>query len=189
MMDLQRVSEVHGWRLSLRLIEPDDAAYVHRLRTDPRYNTHLSAVTGGVAEQRTWIEAYKEREAGGQEAYYVIALADGTPCGLVRLYDIAGDRFTWGSWILDENKPPKAALESAVLSFGVAFEQMNLQTADIDVRRENEHAAAFYRRFGMTETGSDAQNLYFTYGKGQYERDRPRYAAILGRPGIESAGE
>ncbi|RBI86851.1 N-acetyltransferase, partial [Rhodosalinus halophilus] len=27
---------------------PEDAAYLHGLRTDPRYNAHLSPVTGTV---------------------------------------------------------------------------------------------------------------------------------------------
>lgn len=76
----------------------------------------------GTAEyQRRWIEAYKTCEAAGTEFYYIIELHDGTSCGTVRLYDIGTDIFTWGSWILDHNKPHKAALQSAVLSFGAGF--------------------------------------------------------------------
>jgi len=43
-------------------------------------------------------------------------------CGLVRLYDFDVESFIQGSWILDESKPRKAALESVTLSFGVGFE-------------------------------------------------------------------
>ena len=117
-MDLLSIARVEGPNLILRLIEPEDAAYVHSLRNNPAYNTHLSTVTGTVDDQRTWIKDYKSREAHGQEYYYVIERKDGTRCGLVRLYDIEAASFTWGSWILDENKPRKAALESAILSFG-----------------------------------------------------------------------
>ena len=170
---------VDGIQLRLRPVRPDDAAYLHRLRTDPRYGTHLSPVTGTVADQRAWIEAYQTRAAAGHEAYFIIERRDGVPCGTVRLYDIAADRFTWGSWILDEGKPPKAALESAVLSFGVGFESPARTQALIDVRHDNTRALAFYRRLGMAKTGADALNTYFTYPRDRYLADRPAHLAVV----------
>ncbi len=44
------------------------------------------------------------REAYLRELYYVIEGKDGTRCGLVHLYDIGADSFTWDSWILDHNE-------------------------------------------------------------------------------------
>lgn len=170
---------VEGVHLRLRAVQPDDAAYLHRLRTDPRHATHLSPVTGTVADQRAWIEGYQRREAAGQEAYFIIERRDGVPCGTVRLYDIADDRFTWGSWILDAAKPPKAALESAVLSFGVGFDHPHRTHALIDVRHGNTRAIAFYRRFGMAETGADDLNIYFTYARSRFLADRPAHMAVL----------
>jgi RimJ/RimL family protein N-acetyltransferase len=164
----------------LRLVKPEDAAFIHGLRTDPAYNTHLSAVTGTVADQQAWIVAYKARETAGTELYYIIERHDGMACGAVRLYGITADSFTWGSWILTQDKPPKAALESALLSFGVGFEHLGLARADLDVRKKNETAIRFYRRFGMTETGSDAENLYF-------ELIRERFSAL--RPALEETLE
>jgi RimJ/RimL family protein N-acetyltransferase len=170
---------VSGWRLRLRLIEPEDAAYVHGLRTDPRYNTHLSPVSGGIEDQRAWIEGYKARETEGRELYFVIERLDGIRCGLVRLYEITPDSFTWGSWILDENKPPRAALESAVLIYRLAFEQLDIPKAVFDVRRENQHTLTFHRRFGATETGADDLDVFFEYPREQYRRDVGRYDEIL----------
>jgi RimJ/RimL family protein N-acetyltransferase len=121
----------------------------------------LTWVTGTVDDQRTWIEDYKSREAQGQEFYYMIERKDGTRCGLVRLYDIEAKSFTWGSWILDEHKPRKAALESAVLSFGIGFDALGVQLANVDVRVANEHAAAFYRRLGMEETHRIDGQIFF----------------------------
>ncbi|AWB50710.1 N-acetyltransferase (plasmid) [Gemmobacter aquarius] len=169
---------IEGPNLVLRLIRPDDAAYVRALRTDPRYNAHLSPVQGTVEDQRRWIEGYKEREAGLGELYYVIERRDGTRCGLVRLYDIKGGSFTWGSWILDEHKPPKAALESATLLYMVAFDGLGLSTATFDVRRENATTLAFHRRFGATETGETAQDVYFTYPRERFETDRTTHWTV-----------
>ncbi len=173
------IARAEGPNLVLRLIEPYDAVYVHALRTDPAYNRHLSAVQGTVQDQRRWIEAYKAREAELQEAYYVIERKDGTRCGLVRLYDIGPDSFTWGSWILDANKPGKAALESAVLSFGIGFNVLGREMAKVDVRIENGHAISFYRRFGMLETRRTKHDIYFSYPSSRFEADRDEYLRYL----------
>lgn len=171
---------IEGPRLRLRLVLPDDAAYIHALRADPRYNQHLSAVTGSVEDQRAWIERYKDRESDGLELYYLIErLNDCTPCGVVRLYDIKDDSFTWGSWILDHNKPPKSALESAVLSFNVGFEQLGLPMALVEVRIGNDHALSFYRRLGMTELRRDDRDIYLIFPRARLEVDRTEYMAIL----------
>lgn len=178
---LSRPLPIEGPRLRLRPVVPGDAAYIHALRTDPRYNTHLSPVAGGVEAQRQWIERYLEREAQRRELYFVIERrSDAQRCGVVRLYDIAEQQFTWGSWILDDHKPHKAALESAVLSFGHGFEALELEKALVDVRCKNSHALHFYRRLGMTEIGSDEIDVYFEYHRQQFLADLPRYQRLLG---------
>lgn len=173
------LSKIDGVQLSLRLVQPEDAPYIHGLRTDPTYNGHLSTVTGTVEDQRSWIEAYKTREAASSEYYFVIERKDGVRCGVVRLYDITGDQFTWGSWILDQNKPRKAALESAVLSFGVGFETLGLDIANVDVREKNTHAEAFYRRLCMIETHRTDQDIFFVYSRAQFDATKDAYLSIL----------
>lgn len=177
------ISCIEGPSLVLRLITPDDAAYVHGLRLDPAYNAHLSEVRGTVEDQRVWIEAYKAREAAGQEFYYIITRSDGTRCGTVRLYDITGDSFTWGSWILDRNKPPKAALESAVLVYEVAFKVLGIERAVFEVRMDNLNTLAFHRRFGATETHRTDHDIFFTYPRARFDADRDGYFALLEQAG------
>jgi|TARA_R100000935_G_scaffold57753_1_gene92476 RimJ/RimL family protein N-acetyltransferase len=173
---LPRIDGVH---LSLRLVQLEDAAYIHGLRIDPTYNGHLSTVTGTVEDQRSWIESYKPREAAGAEYYFMIERKDGVRCGLVRLYEITGGQFTWGSWILDQNKPRKAALESAILSFGFGFETLGLDVANIAVDVENTHAEAFYRRFGMIESRHTEQEIFFIYPSVQFEADKKAHLSIV----------
>ncbi len=178
-MGPERLARVEGPNLILRLIWPEDADYVHALRTDPDYNRHLSEVFGTAEDQRRWIACYKAREADLRELYYVIERKDGTRCGLVRLYEIGADSFTWGSWILDHNKTRKAALESAVLVYEVAFEGLGLAKALFDVRRDNANTLAFHRRFGATETHETDRDIHFTYSRRRFEADRAGYMSIL----------
>lgn len=170
---------VAGPNLILRLIRPEDAGYVHGLRTDPAYNRHLSEVRGTVEDQRAWIEACQARAADGRELYYVIECPDGLRCGTVRLYDIGPDSFTWGSWILDHNKPRKAALESACLVYRVGFDLLGLPQARFDVRRDNAVTLAFHRRFGAEETHETAQDAFFVYPRERFEADRVGFLQIL----------
>lgn len=175
----QDLSRIKGPKLVLRLITTDDAPYVHSLRVNPELSTHLSEVCGTIEDQRTWINSYKTRERVGKELYYVITHHGGIPCGTVRLYDINSCSFTWGSWILDHNKPSKAALESAVLSFGVGFEKLGTELANIDVRCGNTRAIDFYRRFGMIETHRIAQTIFFNYERARFLADKNSYHQIL----------
>lgn len=171
---------IEGVRLALRLAEPQDAAYIHALRLDPKYNQHLSQVTGTVKDQEDWLRRYKAREAVGGEYYYVIERqADSQPCGLVRLYDITDDQFTWGSWILDNNKTPKAALESAILIYIVGFERLGLLRSAFDVRTENDRTRAFHTRLGAVETGRNEQDVFFEYTRAQFEADKPRHMKVI----------
>lgn len=173
------VSRCEGPNLALRLIQPEDAEYVYALRTDPEFGSNLSAVTGTVDDQRRWIDSYKTREAKSDEFYYIVERRDGQVCGTVRLYDIGVQEFTWGSWILDRKKPRLAALESAVLSFGVGFHGLGLARALVDVRAGNHHAQAFYRRFGMSEIKRTEQDIYFEYSAIQYAADLAGYLKIF----------
>lgn len=171
---------VTGTNLDLRLVSPEDAGYIYSLRTDPTYNAHLSKVAGTAEDQRLWIETYQRREAEGREAYYVIERRrDGKRCGVVRLYNITSDRFTWGSWILDANKPPKAALECAILVYDVGFSHLGRAFADIDVRKTNAKSLSVYRRFGAIETSEDEINIFFVYSRDRFIRDRPRHMQVL----------
>ena len=179
MIDISSVSQIDGPNLTLRLIQPSDAEYVYELRTNPVYNRHLSEVRGTVEMQRQWIEDYKARESEGAELYYVIERKDKVCCGLIRLYDIDAKQFTWGSWVLDGNKTPKAALESAVLSFAVGFNSLGCDLAQVDVRLGNTHAEAFYRRLGMRETNRTAQDIFFEYPRSRFETNLPEYLKTL----------
>lgn len=95
------------------------------------------------------------------------------------LYDIKSDGFTWGSWILDENKPSKAALESAVLIYRYGFEVLGLDKSIFDVRRDNERTLAFHYRFGAVETGEDKANLYFENINEKFAADRLAHMTVL----------
>jgi RimJ/RimL family protein N-acetyltransferase len=165
---------LEGRHLRFRLVTPEDAAYIQQLRTSPDYGRFLSPPAPSVEAQRAWIEAYKHREAEGREFYFVIErLDDGRPCGTMRVYGILPSEATWGSFILDENKPPKAALDALLLVHSVIFDRLGLDRALFDVRKDNARALALYLRFGGTQIGNDAIDLFFRIDSADFARRAP----------------
>lgn len=166
------IGVLKGQNISFRLATPDDADYIYSLRTNPRYNQHLSKTVGSIADQHRWLIEYKAREHGRKEFYFIITTTNTTNCGTVRIYNVNGDSFTWGSWILEANKPSKAAFETAILIYRFAFGKLGLSRCHFDVRRENDRALNFHRRFGARETHSDTENIYFEYSRAQFEANQ-----------------
>lgn len=177
---IRDLARVEGPSLALRLVKPDDAEFIFNLRTNPMYDAYLSKVGGTIADQRHWIEAYKERERRLAELYYLIErLDDSVSCGLVRLYHISNEKFTWGSWILDHNKPSKAALESAVLIYTIGFELLDIPRSVFDVRIENKRTIAFHERFGARQTHATDVDVHFELAREKFLGDKPELISLL----------
>lgn len=148
--------------IRLRLVEENDAAFILSLRLDEKYNKFLSSVSPNLKEQQKWIRQYKEDEKAKKQFYFIIERIDNNiPCGTVRIYDLRKDSFSWGSWILNDNKTKYAALESAFLVYKFGFDGLGYKKSHFDVRKENIRVIAFHEKMGATRTSEDEENFYF----------------------------
>jgi capsular polysaccharide biosynthesis protein/RimJ/RimL family protein N-acetyltransferase len=164
------VEKIKGDTIGFRLVEPEDAAYIHQLRVDPLYGRYLSPAAPSLDAQRAWLEDYKAREFEGVEFYFLIERQDTRPCGTIRIYNVTTTEATWGSFILDAAKPSKAAFEALVLVHWIIFNLMGKESALFDVRKDNDRALALYRRFGAAEIGSDEGNIYFRQTSAEFAK-------------------
>jgi hypothetical protein len=168
---LRRPAAVIGPRLRFRLAGPDDAAFILSLRLDPAKNAHLSATSADVEAQRKWLEA----TAGDRSQIYFIITGEGEkPVGTVRLYDVVGESFSWGSWILSDEAPRSAAVESTLMvySFGLAC---GFQAAHFEVRQANEKVWQYHERFGAVRTSSDELHHLYSISRQAIEAALERY--------------
>lgn len=152
----------------MRLATPDDAAFIYSLRINDSFNKYLSVVNGGVENQRTWLTAYKQREADKQEFYFIICRKkDGLPIGTVRLYDFQLEKksFCWGSWVLGSNKTTFSALESALLVYMIAFFELGFERSHFDVRRGNVRVVDFHKKFNAAIIDENELDFFFNYEK------------------------
>lgn len=167
-----------GKHIALRLVEIGDAELIVTLRTDARRNSHLSAVSPEVSAQASWLKRYKEREAAGSEYYFVIE-ADATAVGLLRMYDIEGPSFRWGSWIIRPGAPSYCAIESALILYDFAFESLGLTLCRFEVRKDNERVWAFHERMGATRVSEDDTQIFYEMSPSAYRNARTRYSKFL----------
>jgi RimJ/RimL family protein N-acetyltransferase len=174
-----RDGRLQGRTIRLRLATVADAAFINALRRDEHHNRYVSHVEDDVQAQARWLEAYKRREEKGEEYYFIIELADGTPSGTVRIYDYRGDSFSWGSWIIARGTPPAVAMESALLVYEFAFGPLAFTRCHFQVRKGNERVVAFHKRFGAEVVAEDDLEYRFDYTREGYTAIRHHYAKFL----------
>lgn len=163
----------------LRLVEEGDAGFVLSLRADDNFNKFLSAKFPDVNEQKEWLRKYKEDEAEGKEFFFVIERVDGTPCGTVRVFDLKHDSFSWGSWILNQDKTIYAAIESAFLVYRFGFENLGYSKSHFAVMKGNERVISFHEKMGAKKTGEDALDVFYTIEKESVYSYEKRLSRIL----------
>lgn len=152
----------------LRLINEHDVDLLLELRLNQNLNKYLNQVNNDKEEQLNWLKTYKDREASGTDFYFVIVDKKIGDIGLVRVYnvDYANKSFTWGSWIIRENNRPKyAAIESSLLVYEFAFNELNLSLAKFVVDNSNLGVIKFHNRFGAKYLFTDEINNNFELSK------------------------
>lgn len=155
-----------------------DADFILGLRLNEALNQHLSPTSSSLQEQEAWLVAYQQREALGQEFYFIIK-ADGLPQGTVRLYQLTTEGFTWGSWMLQPSAPFYCGLSSALMVYEFAFYHLNKTQCHFEVRKANSKVIQLHLKLGATPTHEDEDNIYFYYNPTHYEPLRKKYAKWL----------
>jgi hypothetical protein len=92
--------------------------------------------------------------------FFVIELKDGVHCGTIRVYDLKGDSFFWGSWILNENRSHFAALKNALLIYDFGFNELGFFKSHFYVTNGNNCVAPHYQMHAQVAT-KDANNYSF----------------------------
>lgn len=151
--------------IQIRFVEEFDAEFILGLRLDKKYNQFLSDVNPDIQAQKDWIKKYKNDEIEKKQFYFIIERNDGIPCGTVRIYDIQGESFCWGSWILNGEKTRYAALESAFLIYQFGFDVLGLNRSHFDVRKGNDKVISFHKKMGAVKISEDDLNEYFHISK------------------------
>lgn len=167
---------VRGKSITFREVKLSDAEFLLSLRTNPNLNKHLSATVADVDKQKEYISKYLESLT---DYYFIITDWKYRSLGTIRIYDIQGDSFCWGSWILSGDAPNNAAIESALLIYDYGFFSLHYRKSHFDVRKANTRVVDFHKRFGAQIVMEDELNFYFTYDRSTYMQVREKYSRYL----------
>lgn len=153
-----------GDKIYLRLVEESNSEFILTLRQNKELNKFISPTNINIMQQQEWIKNYKEREKEGKEYYFIVINREKEePCGTVRIYNIdeLNKTATWGSFILDSNRPDRASKETIELSLKFAFKNLKLDKIFLDVRKENKKAIYIYEKNGFIKQSEDDLNYYY----------------------------
>ncbi|HKU28795.1 MAG TPA: GNAT family N-acetyltransferase [Candidatus Sulfotelmatobacter sp.] len=173
---IRRGARISGNKLVLRGVSRSDASFILSLRTDPRKGAYLSRVSTDVEAQEAWIDSYL---AGQGQVYFIIEDNTGKEIGTVRLYDAKGTSFCWGSWILAHGAPSTAAIESALIIYRYALEELGFDSAHFAVDKLNRSVWKFHERFGARRVEETAIEYRYEIDKDSIEVALSRYWRYL----------
>ena len=167
---------IEGNRIVLRDAAVSDAAFILGLRLDPKKSAYLSTVPDDVQKQAAWLEHY---QAGTGQAYFVICDQDGARLGTVRLYNAIGNSFSWGSWIVVDDAPANTAIESALMVYRYALDDLGFGRAHFEVDRNNTSVWAFHERFGAVRVKESATEYFYEIGLEAIRASMARFRRFL----------
>lgn len=165
-----------GKSILLRDVEVEDAEFIHKLRCDAKKSKYISPIRNDLDAQIRYIQNHRENIT---DHYFIICDLDLNKLGTVRIYDIRSDSFCWGSWILADDAPKSAAIESVLLIYDFAFYSLHFKKSHFDVRKLNTSVVEFHKRFGAIITDEDDLNFYFSFSIDSYESTRKRFSKFL----------
>jgi RimJ/RimL family protein N-acetyltransferase len=148
---MQHDLSLEGYRFALRPVRRSDAAFILDLRSNPELRRYIHSTSSRVEDQEAWFDAYATRP---HDYYFVVQ--DRTldePVGVAGLYfvDEAARSAEWGRWLI--RRRSLAALESAVLIYRVAFEQLGLETVTCVTMVDNASVVSFHDTSGAERVG------------------------------------
>ena len=170
---------IYGKNINLRTVEEKDAEFILDLRQNENKNKYLSKTSVTIESQIDWIKIYKEKEKNKKEFYFVIESKSQDKLGLVRIYDLKGHSFCWGSWIIKEDTPKTTAIESALQIYEFGFYKLGFIKSYFDVRKENHRVIVFHKRFGAEIIEESEIDVFFNYDIKDYEVIRDKYKRYL----------
>ena len=165
-----------GKNIDLRPVEIEDAEFILSLRLDPELNQYLSQVENDLDKQREWIKSHR---VYSRDFYFIIQNKKQKPVGTIRVYDIQGDVFCWGSWIVVPEARRYASFESAMLLYRFVFLGLGLHATNFDVRKENKRVVNFHSKLGATIFDETDLDYLMTYTKSTFTERQNEYMAVI----------
>lgn len=167
---------IEGKYVNLREVEVEDAAFILKLRTTGKAAQFLHKTENNLEKQIAYIKNYLTLE---NEWYFIVERKDGTPLGTDSIYNVHGDEFIGGRWVMSDTSLPEEVLEGSLLCWNYAFNILNLQKDNYDVRKANKKVLRYHQMWEAIKTGEDDLDCFFTMTKEIFNNNKQRFIDML----------
>ena len=173
---IRKAQRLIGNQLILRNAEVSDAGFIVRLRTDPQKQRFISATSADLAQQIGWLEQYARTP---REAYFIVENMAGDKVGTIRIYDPVGDSFCFGSWIMKDGAPVTYAVESVLIVYHYALDELSFNRSYFAVRKANRSVWQFMEKFGGVRTSETEVDYLYETQRAPVLESFQRYTHLL----------
>ncbi|MGN0730488.1 MAG: GNAT family N-acetyltransferase [Treponema sp.] len=139
-----------GKYVTLREVKEDDAEFILSLRCDEKKTRFLHKTENNIEKQVEYINRYYTIP---YEWYFIILNKKGERIGTYRIYDVQGDSFCIGSWLLIDGVSPAESFESDWLLRMYGFDVLGFKKIHFDVRKGNKKVIAYHKMVGARIIG------------------------------------
>ena len=172
-------NEREPYCLKFKLVVESDAEFILGLRTNPLKNKYLNFTEPDLEKQIIWLKEYKIREERGEELYYII-YENNERVGTIRIYNIAENKCTTGSWLFSSNAHPLTPIISEFLIYEIVFNILKKFTVLFDIRKENKKVVNYHKFKKITLINEDEENFYYSMNKEEWEVSKKEIFNLLG---------
>ncbi|MEI7911056.1 MAG: GNAT family protein [Verrucomicrobiota bacterium] len=137
-----------NYEIRLRPVAMEDAQFIVSLRNSDHAMGSIHDTSASLQRQQEWLRSYYERDG---DIYFIVETLCGIPIGTYGLYEFEDNTAELGRWIMLPEVP--AALPSAMIALGIAFDHLGLDAIRGTVVSTNRTVRSFNRKFGFHETG------------------------------------
>ena len=172
-------SSIEKYSIKLRFVEPEDAAFILKLRTNEKLSRHISPTQNDLNSQIDWINLYKEREKLGLEYYFMTIGLEGQRFGTTRLSELDGDSFELGSWLFDPGTPPGVAIKADIITKEVGFDFLGFDYCTFNVRKLNKNVLKYHLGYKPQVLFEDDMNIFFKLNATSFKKHRDKLIKLL----------
>ena len=163
--------ELDKYGLHCRFVKEGDAEFIVKLRADEKRSRFIHETEADVEKQVIWIRKYKEREAKGEEYYFIYEI-NGEPFGVNRIYDRHEDHCTEGSWVCLPIEDSSKTIASALIIRDFIFEYFKFDYDFFNVSVGNNKVKKFHKISGATIIDQNEEEYTFRLRKEDYLQNR-----------------
>lgn len=177
--ELMRDVTIKAKGVVLRLVEESDAEFIVNLRTIEGSKQFVSEAVPTVDEQLRWIRQYKDREAKGEDLYFIFEDNDQKPWGTVRFYRFTEDSFYFGSWISLPDNKDSIAIKAQIAGFDYMYTVLGFTVGKLDIRKANSKVWKFAKLWGSKMVDEDELSYFLELKKEMHFANRDKILRLL----------